>query len=126
MNDLTEEIKLEIVKLYNEMLTTYFPIRGQKCLNDNHKRLFVQGIWNSIIQSREKGITKNVFYVENEDVDNENEDNNKKDRDEEKGRRTDIFSDIVDMNVLFFLDNLKGEEVLLAEEKYFSFIIKYL
>jgi hypothetical protein len=110
------------------MLMIYYPLRAQNCLNSNHKKFFIEGIWKSIIQCRQEGITKDcLLFVENSQSENREGDyHNEEDYNNEIDIKSDLFSDIVSANVLFFLDNLKGEETYLAEDKYINFILSYL
>jgi len=120
--ELTDQMKLEIEKLYIEMLMIYYPLRAQNCLNSNHKKLFVEGIWKSIVQCRQEGITKDCLLFNQQS----SQENSQRCSDNKIENKDDMFSDIVSANVLFFLDNLKGEETYIAEDKYINFILSYL
>lgn len=126
--ELTDKMRLEIEKLYIEMLMIYYPLRAQNCLNSNHKKFFIEGIWKSIIQCRQEGITKDclLFFENSQSENREGDYHNEEDYNNEIDIKSDLFSDIVSANVLFFLDNLKGEETYLAEDKYINFILSYL
>ena len=97
-------MKLKIEEMYRNLVHRYFSRRAQFCLSEFHMTNFIHGVWLSIIQCKQNGITK--FSLDGE----------------YNPQNLDLFFEIVHSNVLFFLNDFGDESRELGENLYIDFI----
>lgn len=103
------ELFREIEHLYNDMTEKHCDQRMLKYINPSHKVDFINGIYNSIVISKQRGYTKKLIDDDNDPT-------------------GELFYELVEMNAVFFINDSEefGDRVFQASEQYIDFVKNHL